>query len=77
MFFQDPLFVVRGEVQKAVNTAPGCTGPWLYRPLLLQGRAVVGREESIGRTASERRNACKALGGTSGNLEEMVHMLGL
>ncbi|XP_006900846.1 PREDICTED: syntaxin-10 isoform X2 [Elephantulus edwardii] len=57
MSFEDPFFVVRGEVQKAVNTARGLYQRWCE---LLQEGAAVGREE-LDWTTNELRNGLRSI----------------
>uniref|UniRef100_A0A8C6E457 Syntaxin 10 n=1 Tax=Moschus moschiferus TaxID=68415 RepID=A0A8C6E457_MOSMO len=68
MSLEDPFFVVRGEVQKAVNTARGLYQRWCE---LLQESAVVGREE-LDWTTNELRNGLRSVEWDLEDLEETI-----
>uniref|UniRef100_A0AAA9TBE6 Syntaxin 10 n=1 Tax=Bos taurus TaxID=9913 RepID=A0AAA9TBE6_BOVIN len=68
MSLEDPFFVVRGEVQKAVNTARGLYQRWCE---LLQESAVVGREE-LDWTTNELRNGLRSIEWDLEDLEETI-----
>ncbi|XP_066128101.1 syntaxin-10 isoform X2 [Saccopteryx bilineata] len=68
MSFEDPFFVVRGEVQKAVNTALGLYQRWCE---LLQEGAAVGREE-LDWTTNELRNGLRSIEWDLEDLEETI-----
>ncbi|KAB0359932.1 hypothetical protein FD754_004088 [Muntiacus muntjak] len=72
MSLEDPFFVVRGEVQKAVNTARGLYQRWCE---LLQESAVVGREE-LDWTTNELRNGLRSIEWDLEDLEETIDILG-
>ncbi|ELR52928.1 Syntaxin-10 [Bos mutus] len=71
MSLEDPFFVVRGEVQKAVNTARGLYQRWCE---LLQESAVVGREE-LDWTTNELRNGLRSIEWDLEDLEETIDIL--
>uniref|UniRef100_A0A452F4N1 Syntaxin 10 n=1 Tax=Capra hircus TaxID=9925 RepID=A0A452F4N1_CAPHI len=73
MSLEDPFFVVRGEVQKAVNTARGLYQRWCE---LLQESAVVGREE-LDWTTNELRNSLRSIEWDLEDLEETIDILGV
>ncbi|KAK2087468.1 Syntaxin-10 [Saguinus oedipus] len=73
MSLEDPFFVVRGEVQKAVNTARGLYQRWCE--LLLES-AAVGREE-LDWTTNELRNGLRSIEWDLEDLEETIDILGL
>uniref|UniRef100_A0A2K5LKM6 Syntaxin 10 n=1 Tax=Cercocebus atys TaxID=9531 RepID=A0A2K5LKM6_CERAT len=73
MSLEDPFFVVRGEVQKAVNTARGLYQRWCE---LLQESAAVGREE-LDWTTNELRNGLRSIEWDLEDLEETIDILGL
>ncbi|XP_037361856.1 syntaxin-10 isoform X1 [Talpa occidentalis] len=68
MSLEDPFFVVRGEVQKAVNTARGLYQRWCE---LLQEGAAVGREE-LDWTTNELRNSLRSIEWDLEDLEETI-----
>ncbi|XP_007993670.2 syntaxin-10 isoform X2 [Chlorocebus sabaeus] len=68
MSLEDPFFVVRGEVQKAVNTARGLYQRWCE---LLQESAAVGREE-LDWTTNELRNGLRSIEWDLEDLEETI-----
>ncbi|VFV39475.1 syntaxin-10-like [Lynx pardinus] len=68
MSLEDPFFVVRGEVQKAVNTARGLYQRWCE---LLQEDAAVGREE-LDWTTNELRNGLRSIEWDLEDLEETI-----
>nr|KAF6402611.1 syntaxin 10 [Rousettus aegyptiacus] len=72
MSLEDPFFVVRGEVQKAVNTARGLYQRWCE---LLQEGASVGREE-LDWTTNELRNGLRSIEWDLEDLEETIDILG-
>uniref|UniRef100_F7IAY4 Syntaxin 10 n=2 Tax=Callitrichinae TaxID=9480 RepID=F7IAY4_CALJA len=72
MSLEDPFFVVRGEVQKAVNTARGLYQRWCE---LLQESAAVGREE-LDWTTNELRNGLRSIEWDLEDLEETIDILG-
>ncbi|KAF5928979.1 hypothetical protein HPG69_018158 [Diceros bicornis minor] len=71
MSLEDPFFVVRGEVQKAVNTARGLYQRWCE---LLQESAAVGREE-LDWTTNELRNGLRSIEWDLEDLEETIDIL--
>ncbi|XP_075392929.1 syntaxin-10 isoform X1 [Tenrec ecaudatus] len=71
MSFEDPFFVVRGEVQKAVNTARGLYQRWCE---LLQEGAGVGREE-LDWTTNELRNGLRSIEWDLEDLEETISIV--
>ncbi|KAM6218422.1 syntaxin-10 isoform 2-T2 [Rhynchocyon petersi] len=71
MSFEDPFFVVRGEVQKAVNTARGLYQRWGE---LLQEDAAIGREE-LDWTTNELRNGLRSIEWDLEDLEETIDIL--
>ncbi|KAM9103424.1 syntaxin-10 isoform 2-T2 [Megaptera novaeangliae] len=72
MSLEDPFFVVRGEVQKAVNTARGLYQRWCE---LLHEGAAVGREE-LDWTTNELRNGLRSIEWDLEDLEETIDILG-
>ncbi|KAK2508289.1 hypothetical protein MC885_004626 [Smutsia gigantea] len=72
MSLEDPFFVVRGEVQKAVNTARGLYQRWCE---LLQEGSAVGREE-LDWTTNELRNGLRSIEWDLEDLEETIDILG-
>uniref|UniRef100_A0A8C6A3P3 Syntaxin-6 n=1 Tax=Marmota marmota marmota TaxID=9994 RepID=A0A8C6A3P3_MARMA len=72
MSLEDPFFVVRGEVQKAVNTVRGLHQRWCE---LLQDGAAVGREE-LDWTTNELRNGLRSIEWDLEDLEETIDILG-
>ncbi|KAB0389478.1 hypothetical protein E2I00_019659 [Balaenoptera physalus] len=73
MSLEDPFFVVRGEVQKAVNTARGLYQRWCE---LLHEGAAVGREE-LDWTTNELRNGLRSIEWDLEDLEETIDILGM
>ncbi|ELV14322.1 Syntaxin-10 [Tupaia chinensis] len=73
MSLEDPFFVVRGEVQKAVNNARGLYQRWCE---FLQEGAGVGREE-LDWTTNELRNGLRSIEWDLEDLEETIDILGL
>ncbi|XP_040846864.1 syntaxin-10 isoform X3 [Ochotona curzoniae] len=71
MSLEDPFFVVRGEVQKAVNTARGLHQRWSE---LLQAGSAGGREE-LDWTANELRNGLRSIEWDLEDLEETIDIL--
>ncbi|XP_053438227.1 syntaxin-10 isoform X2 [Nycticebus coucang] len=68
MSLEDPFFVVRGEVQKAVNTARGLYQRWCE---LLQESTSVRREE-LDWTTNELRNGLRSIEWDLEDLEETI-----
>ncbi|XP_027632567.1 syntaxin-10 isoform X2 [Tupaia chinensis] len=68
MSLEDPFFVVRGEVQKAVNNARGLYQRWCE---FLQEGAGVGREE-LDWTTNELRNGLRSIEWDLEDLEETI-----
>ncbi|XP_076977770.1 syntaxin-10 isoform X4 [Tamandua tetradactyla] len=68
MSLEDPFFVVRGEVQKAVNASRGLYQRWCE--LLLEG-AAAGREE-LDWTTNELRNGLRSIEWDLEDLEETI-----
>ncbi|XP_037674139.1 syntaxin-10 isoform X1 [Choloepus didactylus] len=68
MSLEDPFFVVRGEVQKAVNAARGLYQRWGE---LLQEGAAGGREE-LDWTTNELRNGLRSIEWDLEDLEETI-----
>ncbi|XP_058146215.1 syntaxin-10 [Dasypus novemcinctus] len=68
MSLEDPFFVVRGEVQKAVNAARGLYQRWCE---LLQEGAAGGREE-LDWTTNELRNGLRSIEWDLEDLEETI-----
>lgn len=68
MSLEDPFFVVRGEVQKAVNTARGLYQRWCQ---LLQETSVVTKEE-FDWTTNELRNSLRSIEWDLEDLEETI-----
>ncbi|XP_054833185.1 syntaxin-10 [Eublepharis macularius] len=68
MSLEDPFFVVKGEVQKAVNSARGLYQRWCQ---LLQEAHVVSKEE-FDRTTNELRNSLRSIDWDLEDLEETI-----
>ncbi|XP_025024337.1 syntaxin-10 isoform X1 [Python bivittatus] len=68
MSLEDPFFVVKGEVQKAVNTAWGLYQRWRQ---LLQETQVVNKEE-LNWTTNELRNTLRSIEWDLEDLEETI-----
>lgn len=68
MSLEDPFFVVKGEVQKAVNTARGLYQRWTE---LLQEEALVSKEE-LDWTTNELRNSLRSIEWDLEDLEETI-----
>ncbi|XP_062976587.1 syntaxin-10 [Elgaria multicarinata webbii] len=68
MSLEDPFFVVKGEVQKAVNTARGLYQRWCQ---LLQETHVVTKEE-LDWTTNELRNSLRSIDWDLEDLEETI-----
>nr|KAF6414485.1 syntaxin 6 [Molossus molossus] len=71
MSMEDPFFVVKGEVQKAVNTAQGLFQRWTE---LLQDPATATREE-IDWTTNELRNNLRSIEWDLEDLDETINIL--
>ncbi|KAL1774991.1 syntaxin-6 [Sigmodon hispidus] len=71
MSMEDPFFVVKGEVQKAVNTAQGLFQRWTE---LLQGPSAATREE-IDWTTNELRNNLRSIEWDLEDLDETINIL--
>ncbi|XP_058022711.1 syntaxin-10 isoform X2 [Ahaetulla prasina] len=68
MSLEDPFFVVKGEVQKAVNTAQGLYQRWGQ---LLQETQIVNKEE-LNWTTNELRNTLRSIEWDLEDLEETI-----
>ncbi|OXB61195.1 hypothetical protein ASZ78_007181 [Callipepla squamata] len=68
---EDPFFVVKGEVQKAVNTAQGLFQRWTE---LLQDPSIATREE-IDWTTNELRNNLRSIEWDLEDLDETINIL--
>nr|XP_056719768.1 syntaxin-10 [Euleptes europaea] len=68
MSLEDPFFVVRGEVQKAVNSARGLYQRWCE---LLQ-ETHVGSKEEFDWTTNELRNSLRSIDWDLEDLEETI-----
>ncbi|XP_066469508.1 syntaxin-10 [Tiliqua scincoides] len=68
MSLEDPFFVVKGEVQKAANTASGLYQRWCQ---LLQETPVVSKEE-FDWTTNELRNSLRSIDWDLEDLEETI-----
>ncbi|KAF7241298.1 Syntaxin-6 [Varanus komodoensis] len=73
MSMEDPFFVVKGEVQKAVNTAQGLFQRWTE---LLQDPSTATREE-IDWTTNELRNNLRSIEWDLEDLDETINILWL
>lgn len=71
MSMEDPFFVVKGEVQKAVNTAQGLFQRWTE---LLQGPSAATREE-IDWTTNELRNNLRSIEWDLEDLDETISIV--
>ncbi|KAK2543275.1 Stx6 [Columba livia] len=71
MSMEDPFFVVKGEVQKAVNTAQGLFQRWTE---LLQDPSIATREE-IDWTTNELRNNLRSIEWDLEDLDETINIL--
>ncbi|KAJ6668030.1 hypothetical protein lerEdw1_016351 [Lerista edwardsae] len=71
MSLEDPFFVVKGEVQKAVNTALGLYQRWCQ---LLQETPVASKEE-FDWTTNELRNSLRSIDWDLEDLEETIYIL--
>ncbi|KAH1176217.1 hypothetical protein KIL84_020951 [Mauremys mutica] len=71
MALEDPFSAVRGEVQKAVNTARGLYERWCE---LLQETHVVSTEE-FDWTTNELRNSLRSIEWDLEDLEETIDIL--
>ncbi|KAK3533769.1 hypothetical protein QTP70_027341 [Hemibagrus guttatus] len=71
MSMEDPFFVVKGEVQKAVNTAQGLYQRWTE---LLQDPGSATKEE-IDWTTNELRNSLRSIEWDLEDLDETINIL--
>lgn len=71
MSMEDPFFVVKGEVQKAVNTAQGLFQRWTD---LLQDPTIATREE-VEWTTNELRNNLRSIDWDLEDLEETISIV--
>ncbi|XP_049665099.1 syntaxin-6 isoform X1 [Accipiter gentilis] len=71
MSMEDPFFVVKGEVQKAVNTAQGLFQRWTE---LLQDPSIATREE-IDWTTNELRNNLRSIEWDLEDLDETISIV--
>ncbi|XP_018116468.1 syntaxin-6 isoform X2 [Xenopus laevis] len=71
MSMEDPFFVVRGEVQKAVNTAQGLFQRWTD---LLQDPSISTREE-LDWTTNELRNSLRSVEWDLEDLDETISIV--
>ncbi|CAI5766369.1 syntaxin-10 isoform X2 [Podarcis lilfordi] len=71
MSLEDPFFVVKGEVQKAVNAARGLYQRWCQ---LLQETQVISKEE-FDWTTNELRNSLRSIDWDLEDLEETIYIL--
>lgn len=71
MSMEDPFFVVKGEVQKAVNTAQGLFQRWME---LLQDPSAATREE-IDWTTNELRNNLRSIEWDLEDLDETISIV--
>nr|AAI08777.1 MGC78971 protein [Xenopus laevis] len=71
MSMEDPFFVVRGEVQKAVNTAQGLFQRWTD---LLQDPSISTREE-LDWTTNELRNNLRSIEWDLEDLDETISIV--
>ncbi|KAL4634855.1 syntaxin-6 [Arapaima gigas] len=71
MSMEDPFFVVKGEVQKAVNTAQGLHQRWSE---LLQDPATASKEE-VDWTTNELRNSLRSIEWDLEDLDETINIL--
>nr|XP_020656045.1 syntaxin-10 [Pogona vitticeps] len=68
MSLEDPFFVVKGEVQKAVNTAHGLYNRWCQ---LLEESHIISKEE-FDWTTNELRNSLRSIDWDLEDLEETI-----
>lgn len=68
---EDPFFVVKGEVQKAVNTAQGLHQRWLE---LLQDPSSASKEE-VDWTTNELRNSLRSIEWDLEDLDETISIV--
>ncbi|TSK53712.1 Syntaxin-6 [Bagarius yarrelli] len=68
---EDPFFVVKGEVQKAVNTAQGLYQRWTE---LMQDLSSASKEE-IDWTTNELRNSLRSIEWDLEDLDETINIL--
>ncbi|KAB5559138.1 hypothetical protein PHYPO_G00025520 [Pangasianodon hypophthalmus] len=73
MSMEDPFFVVKGEVQKAVNTAQGLYQRWTE---LLQDPGSATKEE-IDWTTNELRNSLRSIEWDLEDLDETINILSI
>ncbi|CAL8251932.1 unnamed protein product [Merluccius merluccius] len=71
MSMEDPFFVVRGEVQKAVNSAQGLHQRWTD---LLRDPGTVTKEE-VDWTTNELRNSLRSIEWDLEDLDETINIL--
>uniref|UniRef100_A0A3B3RBP1 Syntaxin 6 n=1 Tax=Paramormyrops kingsleyae TaxID=1676925 RepID=A0A3B3RBP1_9TELE len=71
MSMEDPFFVVKGEVQKAVNTAQGLHQRWTE---LLQDPSAATKEE-VDWTTNELRNSLRSIEWDLEDLDETINIL--
>ncbi|XP_023404986.1 syntaxin-6 isoform X3 [Loxodonta africana] len=71
MSMEDPFFVVKGEVQKAVNTAQGLFQRWTE---LLQDPSIATREE-VDWTTNELRNNLRSIEWDLEDLDETISIV--
>ncbi|KAJ8279676.1 hypothetical protein COCON_G00067420 [Conger conger] len=71
MSMEDPFFVVKGEVQKAVNTAQGLHQRWSE---LLQDPSSASKEE-VDWTTNELRNSLRSIEWDLEDLDETINIL--
>ncbi|KAJ7316217.1 hypothetical protein JRQ81_002379 [Phrynocephalus forsythii] len=71
MSLEDPFFVVKGEVQKAVNTARGLYNCWCQ---WLEELHAVSKEE-LDWTTNELRNSLRSIDWDLEDLEETIYIL--
>ncbi|XP_044157724.1 syntaxin-6-like [Bufo gargarizans] len=71
MSMEDPFFVVKGEVQKAVNTAQGLFQRWTD---LLQDPSIATREE-LDWTTNELRNNLRSIEWDLEDLDETISIV--
>ncbi|KAJ8395483.1 hypothetical protein AAFF_G00032170 [Aldrovandia affinis] len=71
MSMEDPFFVVKGEVQKAVNTAQSLHQRWSE---LLQDPASASKEE-VDWTTNELRNSLRSIEWDLEDLDETINIL--
>ncbi|NP_001017879.1 syntaxin-6 [Danio rerio] len=71
MSMEDPFFVVKGEVQKAVNTAQGLHQRWIE---LLQDAGGASKEE-VDWTTNELRNSLRSIEWDLEDLDETISIV--